>query len=286
MATPRGGGLGPVAGFAVAIVVAGINGWIPEADWRWLLASLLAVAGIGAWDDHRPLGAGPRLLVHVLAGAALAAAFDLWTREAVLAVAVMAGAVVLINAWNFMDGIDGIASTQAAIVGLTSLALADGGWKWLSLAFVLVLLAFLPFNFPRARIFLGDVGSGALGLVVIMLAAPRGDPAVWPSSLLLSLPASAFVTDVALTLGRRALRGERWWTAHTQHAYQVLARRHGHVPITIAYGLWSAAGLVAALLLAAREAVVMLMFVGLWYMACAALWAFLQHRWARRSEAA
>lgn len=287
VATPRGGGVGPVVGFALAIVVAGTQDGLPGADWRWILASLLAVAGIGAWDDHRPLGAGIRLLVHALAGAVLAGAFGLWGRDIGAAVGLLVGAVVLINVWNFMDGIDGIATTQAAIVAAAIMLVADGGWWWLALAFTAAVLAFLPFNFPRARIFLGDVGSGTLGLALAALAqgAAHGSDRT-AQHWLLVLPAAPFLADASLTLGRRVLRGEQWWTAHTQHLYQVLARRHGHVAVTAAYSSLSLVGAIYMAMAGTRGPAFTMASVLLWYTACAALWALLQHRSTRWSEAA
>jgi UDP-N-acetylmuramyl pentapeptide phosphotransferase/UDP-N-acetylglucosamine-1-phosphate transferase len=248
VATPRGGGIAIVAAFSIAALaliarqpdqivslVAGLFGF-------WL------VAGIGWLDDHRPLSPWLRLGVHALASAILAG--GLWLGGQELAIALIAGGLcmVLINVWNFMDGIDGIASTQAVLVaGVFGLcAGASGAWL-LALALIAAICGFLPFNLPKARLFLGDVGSGALGYALAWLAAlamaglPR---AFWP---LLSLPLSAFLLDAGLTLATRVLRGERWWLPHVEHVYQRWARRTGsHPRVTAAYAIWTAITVIIA----------------------------------------
>ena len=287
VATPRGGGVGPVIAFAALITAGGWLGWLGDTDWRLLLASLLSVAAIGAWDDHRPLGAGVRLVVHIAAGIGVAAAFGLWAEHPLAAVATAGLTVVLVNVWNFMDGIDGIAATQAVIVALAGALLGAPEWAWLSMGCIACVAGFLPFNFPRARIFMGDVGSGGMGVILAVLAtgAAMHSEQVATGALLL-FPASAFLVDSAMTLGRRMLRGEHWWTAHTQHLYQHMARRHGHVRVTLAYAAWSLAGLLLALGVASQPVAVILASVMLWYTACAGIWARLQHASKGRSAAA
>jgi UDP-N-acetylmuramyl pentapeptide phosphotransferase/UDP-N-acetylglucosamine-1-phosphate transferase len=276
--TPRGGGAGPIAAIAMLLVVFRTGDALAGADWRWLLGGLLGVGAIGAWDDHRPLGAGVRLLVHVVAGAAMAAAFGLWDRP-LLAIAVAIATTVAINVWNFMDGIDGIASTQAAVVTGASIAFARVDAAGFALGCTLAILAFVPFNFPRARIFLGDVGSGALGYVLVMLAVATSlgghRSGAW---LLLLFPAAAFLVDATLTLGRRMLEGERWWTPHTRHLYQVWARRAGHPRVTLAYGIWSLAGAGFAVWAAGRGSMFIVVSLGVWYTTAAGLWVFMQAR--------
>lgn len=288
IATPRGGGLGPVSAFALLLVGTGATGALPGADWRLLAAAFLAVAGIGAWDDHRPLGAGIRLAVHVAAGVCVAAAFGLWSGPLLAACATAAGVAVLVNVWNFMDGIDGIASTQAGIFAIAAALFgAADGWAWLSLGLAACIAGFLPFNFPRARIFLGDVGSGALGLAIVLVATPAAVHGTHPlDAAVLLIPAAAFLVDSTLTLLRRALRGERWWTAHSQHAYQHLARRHGHVRVTLGYGAWSIAGLGLAWGIDGRGTGVIVASVALWYIACAGAWLYLQYGPTGRSAVA
>ena len=250
-ATPRGGGIAIVLVCLAWLLAAARSGEPRE----WLLAAggLALVAGVGWWDDHRPLPAWPRLLAHVLAGTALAAAAHGWGAGAGIVALVLVGVPVVVNAWNFMDGIDTLATGQALLCAV-AVAVA-GGADALPLAVVLAgaCAGFLPFNRPRARIFLGDVGSGALGylLVVLGLLAMRGLPAShWP---LLLLPPMAMLLDAAATLASRVLRGERWWTPHVEHAYQGLARRWGHGRTSLAYAGWTAA-LIGFMLWAQRDA--------------------------------
>lgn len=286
VATPRGGGAGPVLACAVVIAWSGLDGDLAWLDWRWLLAAVLGVALIGAWDDHRPLGAAVRLAVHVAAGAALAAGLADSPGWFVMLL-VVAAVAVTVNVWNFMDGINGIAATQAVLVIGTAALLAPPGWATALAALAAAIVAFVPFNFPVARVFMGDVGSGALGLLVVVaaIAAGNGDPGR-SGSLLLLFPCAAFLVDASLTLARRAIDGERWWTPHTRHLYQAAARRHGHVPVTLAYGAWSTAGGVIALVMETRAPALIMASLMLWYTAAAVVWAYLQHRFAHGSAAA
>ncbi|MBP6750927.1 MAG: hypothetical protein KA144_14935, partial [Xanthomonadaceae bacterium] len=105
----------------------------------------------------------------------------------------------------------------------------------------------LPFNLPKARLFLGDVGSGALGYAMAWLAGlamVRLPESAW---LWLTLPLSAFVLDAGLTLFSRVLRGERWWLPHVEHVYQRWARRTGsHLAVSGAYALWTLIAVIMA----------------------------------------
>ena len=100
--------------------------------------------------------------------------------------------------------------------------------------------AFLPYNFPRARIFLGDVGSGTLGYALAGLAVLAADARGGEGALVLLIPMSAFLVDASLTLAGRMLAGERWWQPHTSHLYQrwVKAGR-SHVFVTSVYATFS-----------------------------------------------
>lgn len=235
-------------------------------------------------DDHRPLSPWLRLGVQALAAAVLAVAVAGTYGELWIALIAFVAAMALTNIWNFMDGINGIAASQAVLVGV-GLALALGGtWGWLALALVAACLGFLPFNFPRARIFLGDVGSGSLGFALATLLVTalmknnvRGE--------LLLLPLSAFIVDSGLTLTRRVFRRERWWTAHAQHAYQYWAAATGtHTIVTLAYAGWTAAGWLLAWWLAPRAEGQMAIGCVLWFVTTAALWAVLQRRYAIHKE--
>jgi len=250
--TPRGGGIG-----IVLVLLAALFGF----DWpqpRYPLAlglALAAVALIGWMDDHRPLSARSRIAVHALAALALVALWQplagavpgllLWPLLA-LAVFWLTGCV---NAWNFMDGSNGLLASQCLWLGLTlawllSGVTGEGAALAHALAGVALVLAggcagFLPFNAPRAVIFMGDVGSGALGLAcgALLLAALALAPE--RAACLLILP-SALLVDAGLTLAWRIGSGRRWYTAHREHLYQWLVRSgRSHGEVAALYLLWN-----------------------------------------------
>jgi len=283
VATPRGGGIAIVVVVllaAAALAVSGAGAGDPVA--YGLLAAFAGGLGMvalaGLVDDHRPLSPWLRLGVHVLAAGWFAIALWIEGAAPLAAAATFAAIVVLVNVWNFMDGIDGIAATQAVLVAVGLAAALQGAWSLLAAALAAAALGFLPYNLPRARIFMGDVGSGAIGFALAALggvfaaaAGPRG-------GLLLLFPLSAFLVDAGLTLLRRMLRGERWWTPHVEHAYQGWARRAGHVPVTAAYAGWTLAGLLLAFGLRDVDLVFILSGCVGWYTGAALIWWWLQHR--------
>lgn len=245
--TPRGGGLGIAAALLLALA------WLAWAlpAWRTVLlgaaGGLALVAGIGLADDHRPLPATLRLLVHALAAALLGGALWLQGASAWHCLAAAALALVLVNAWNFMDGIDGLAASQAALAALGYALLADGAAAWLAAALLAAAAGFLPFNFPRARVFMGDVGSCALGYgLACVVALALREEAIGKAPLLL-LPLLAFLLDSGFTLFSRILNKERWWQAHAQHAYQHWARRAGHAAPVAGYAAWTVLAVAAML---------------------------------------
>jgi UDP-N-acetylmuramyl pentapeptide phosphotransferase/UDP-N-acetylglucosamine-1-phosphate transferase len=247
IATPRGGGIGPIL-----TTVAGGMFLVSTHSRAYALGACLigttVVAAIGWLDDHRALPAWLRLSVHVIAalGAAIALLGVPATLQQTLLVALaVAWITSLINAWNFMDGIDGLATTQAILVAMCMLAggllhaWLDTAWVAFALWFAGALFGFLPFNFPRATIFLGDVGSGALGFVIacLLLRSIASNEMPWPVAL---LPVSAFLVDAGLTLFKRIANGSAWWRPHREHLYQWLVRREmAHSGVTLGYGLWT-----------------------------------------------
>jgi UDP-N-acetylmuramyl pentapeptide phosphotransferase/UDP-N-acetylglucosamine-1-phosphate transferase len=221
--TPRVGGLGIAVGCFVALVAS------PRPMIGTLASFLLAPAGllvlVSLWDDYVGLSAQWRLLVHMLAASlflVLADATHLATLP--LLVLVLAGSS---NLYNFMDGADGLAGGMA-VFGFGAygvLAWMAGDAELLRICVILVgaALAFLIFNFPPARLFMGDAGSVPLGFLAAAVGLLGWRRGLWPwiTPLLVFSP---FVVDASATLVRRALLRERIWQAHHSHYYQRLVR--------------------------------------------------------------
>jgi Fuc2NAc and GlcNAc transferase len=248
--TPRGGGVAIVVSFSLGVVGHRIGSDL-SIDWPALAALLLSgliVAAIGYIDDVRGVPSRMRLAVHVVSAGVflvglggiplvpvLGHEFDLLWLGPCLAMVFIVGSL---NFFNFMDGIDGIASLQAITVSLGGALcwwLATGNDHWI----VPVLLAactagFLVWNFPPARIFMGDSGSGFLGMALGGMALWAGHdhpPLFWAWFTLMGV----FIVDPWVTLVRRMRRGGRFDEAHRSHAYQYAARRFGaHRPVSLA----------------------------------------------------
>lgn len=276
VSTPRGGGVGIVVSQLLACI-AGALLFPAYALYLLVFATgLLLVAGIGWWDDHRPLPALPRLCVHLLAALMLGALVWLGTGDVIKVVLCTGLAVSLINIWNFMDGINGLAATQAMVVAAGVGMLLPGPYALAGWALMLGCAGFLPFNFPRARIFMGDVGSGALGyLVAGVLALGFGASDVAPV-LWLVLPA-AFLADAGFTLLSRMRRGERWMQPHTQHLYQRFVKRaYSHAAVTGGYALFSVLGLTLTVLFSRLPLGWGWAGGVVWLAATAAVWSYLR----------
>lgn len=258
--TPRGGGIGVVA----AILIAG-GAWAafgaPE-DWAGAIAIILmltaALAGLKFIDDRHGLSAGLRLTAQavavsaglILAGPDLdALSFGLappWLVVPIVALAWM----WFLNLFNFMDGIDGIAGVEALSIGaalaLAGLAFsAPGALAPLAGAIVGAALGFLVWNWPPARIFLGDVGSAPLGFLLAWIMLHAAAAGAWALAL---APAALFIADATFTLARRAWRRAPIWRAHREHAYQRAAIGFGgHAPVTRAVLIMNIGLILAAL---------------------------------------
>jgi UDP-N-acetylmuramyl pentapeptide phosphotransferase/UDP-N-acetylglucosamine-1-phosphate transferase len=225
----------------------------------WLLAAAVAAITVVGWlDDHRGLSARLRFLVHCIAAALVFAAPLLHVllapagqggASASPGLAIFAAAIVTVgivwsvNLHNFMDGIDGLLAMQALFVFCALAALLAGfGSAPLGrqlLVWAAACAGFLPFNFPRARIFMGDVGSGVLGLLVAVAVLWQvGTPGIAGASGLVLC--SAFVTDATCTLLLRMLCGRRWYSAHREHLYQWLVRLGwSHARTVALYMAWN-----------------------------------------------
>jgi len=245
-ATPRGGGIAIVATTTLALLVLGLCASIPH-ELLWALAGGgIAVGAVGFADDHYSIPAAPRLAVHFLAAAW--AVYWLGDLESLRVGAniiylgwagtllAMLGIVWFANLFNFMDGIDGIAASEAIFIAAVGALLSPVGDGVAPAAWVFAAscCGFLLWNWAPAKIFMGDVGSGYLGYVVAVLglrAAHDDSTAPWVWLIL----GAVFLVDATVTLLRRALRGERVYQAHRSHAYQWLARRwRSHRRVTLA----------------------------------------------------
>jgi Fuc2NAc and GlcNAc transferase len=275
--TPRGGGLAMVVSFITSILVlwwlgsgganldvevtSSFHGVVASSllfgiDTPLLLALLGAggcVAVIGFLDDHGHIPARWRLLAHFIS--ALWALFwlgglpplpifgvmiDLGWLGHILAAVYL---VWLLNLYNFMDGIDGIAGIEAMTVCLAGVVLyllspSNGGSMWvLPMLLFSSVVGFLIWNFSPAKIFMGDVGSGFLGLMLgsLQIQAAWNNPNLfWAWLILLGM----FVVDATVTLIRRILRGEKFYKAHRSHAYQYAACRFSsHKIVSLAFGV-------------------------------------------------
>jgi Fuc2NAc and GlcNAc transferase len=206
------------------------------------------VAIIGFMDDHGHIAARWRLLGHFCAAiwalawlgglppvSMVGQVFDLgWIGFALASLYL----VWMLNLYNFMDGIDGIAGVEAVTVCVGACVLYGLGGTVGLMGPVLLLAGcaggFLLWNFPPAKIFMGDAGSGFLGIALGILsiqAAGSSFQYLWGWLILLGV----FVVDATMTLFRRLLRGEKVYEAHRSHAYQFASRRYGkHLPVTVA----------------------------------------------------
>ncbi len=237
--TPRGGGLGIFIAVTLGVWFSTTYQHV-QIIWKYMLIGAGAVAIVGLWDDIRSVSARLRLTVHVFAAALLVLAFPNDAKIQLVSGVSIAGlpalllsaigAVTLINVFNFMDGIDGLAASEAVFVtGAGALILKMfGGNPQTPVAVVCVLVAaasagFLLLNWAPARIFMGDVGSGFLGFAIAALALwsmVEHLMAFWTWMIL----GGVFVADASVTFFRRLFRGENVASAHRMHGYQRLAR--------------------------------------------------------------
>lgn len=222
--TPRIGGLGILIGLLASAALLGVSAGL----WLFLMALVLGV--VSAFDDAQSLPVATRLGAHlvaaglavVVAGPAPAAATGLglaWTIVAALAITWMT------NLYNFMDGADGLAGGMA-VIGFGALAWAAyaagaGDLAAACSAVAATCVAFLVFNFPPARVFMGDAGSVPLGFLAGALGWLGLVRGVWPWWFPLVV-FSPFIVDATVTLLRRIAASERVWKAHRSHYYQRL----------------------------------------------------------------
>jgi Fuc2NAc and GlcNAc transferase len=233
--TPRGGGMAIVISFSLGVAGLAISGFIAANLALALLGGGIGVAAIGYIDDVYKVAARWRILAHL--AIAIWAVYwlkglpivDLGTWKFALhnngILLALIGIIWSINLYNFMDGIDGLAGSEGLFVSL-----AAGVALWFSnqptMAFLLLFLAatiagFTWLNWPPAKIFLGDAGSGFLGYVFAVLTLYTANTNSLPIVFWLIILA-IFICDATFTLLYRILQGKQWYAAHREHAYQHL----------------------------------------------------------------
>ena len=255
-AVPKGGGVGVVVAFLVGTALLyGFAGFARVADSYFLgtIGAATAMAVVAFLDDLRDWPFAIKLGAQILA-ALIAVACGLVVASVNLpllgtvslgwfgVVGTLAWILLATNAMNFIDGLNGLASgvTLLAAVALAAIAASMSAWfaYFSSLLLAAGLVGFLPFNFPRARIFMGDVGSQFCGFVLAVLGvvAARFEQ-VELSALLVPLLIFGVLYDVAFTLVRRAVVGDRLTQPHRSHLYQV-AHRSGMDPRLVTLVQW------------------------------------------------
>lgn len=267
VATPRGGGLAIVLSFMAALPLFPWVGWLTIHSAIGMSGAGALVAWIGFMDDHDHIPARWRLLAHFVAAAwglywmdgfpvvgVFGSHLDLgWFGNVLSAVYL----VWLLNLYNFMDGIDGIASIEAITACLGGILMVwlvapdQNAWAG-SLLLLAAVAGFLVWNYPPAKIFMGDAGSGFLGLTLGLLsihAATVNPKLFWGWVILLG----AFIVDATVTLLRRLSNREKVYEAHRSHAYQYVSRKIGsHKTVSLAYGMINLAWLLPLALCVAK----------------------------------
>ena len=242
--TPTGAGSALILALGVTVAIVGVEPAIPRIGnqafpvlFGFLVGGAFGLSLLGLWDDARGVPAIWRLLAQLVAATGLVLALQVpgaWQ----MAFLVLALSWTM-NAFNFMDGSDGMAGMQAVVSGVLLAFLfhqaGNPGLQLASLAVAAAAAGFLPWNWPPARCFMGDAGSvplgwliGGLGLVGVMQGSVS-----WPAAILVL---AVFHVDAGLTLLRRVWMGERWYTAHRTHVYQkLMAQGWDHGQVLLAY---------------------------------------------------
>jgi Fuc2NAc and GlcNAc transferase len=225
-----------------------------------VLAGAVVLAFVGLCDDRFSLPVGVRVAAQLAVAIAVVLALGGleraplpppldWPLGALGTPLAALWVVAVVNFFNFLDGIDGLATLQAVVTGAgIAIAAWDPSLSLVAGALAGAAAGFLPFNWARASVFLGDVGSYFLGFA--LAALPLGAVPEWRSRAVLFVALSLwlFLADATWTLTRRGLRGARVHEAHREHLYQRLAQRFGHARVTLSIGIASAALTALALL--------------------------------------
>src|SRR5471030_97572 len=250
--TPRGGGIAIVVSFLIGLFALSMLGFISTFQLFSLSIAGSVTAIVGFLDDHGHIAARWRLLMHFLAGAAglyflgQFPIIELFGYEFSAGWAGMLFGLIylawMLNLYNFMDGINGLASIEAITFSFGSCVLliytVPGAIETSQFAILVLLgcaaLGFIFWNFPKAKIFMGDAGSGFLGIIIgliVLHIAKLNSTLFFAEICLLGI----FIVDATVTLLRRLIAGKKVYEAHASHTYQILARKYGdHRPVTLA----------------------------------------------------
>ena len=245
--TPRGGGVAVVASYLLGLAFLMYNQQLVIPVGLTLMAAGFVIALLGFLDDRGHINSMLRLAIHFLVAIGVVISlggfgevnvfngFQLGFVANIIAVLFL---VWLLNLYNFMDGINGIASIEAITVTVSMamlyLLLNVGLNHQILLLLAACVLGFLLWNFPKAKIFMGDACSGFLGLIlgIFALIALKVDIALFCAWLICL---GVFIVDATFTLIRRVITGHKMYDAHRSHTYQILSRHfNSHTPVTLA----------------------------------------------------
>lgn len=251
--TPRGGGLAIVLAFGMALLLLKFSQLI-NSRMLALFGVTLLVAGIGFCDDHGHVAARWRLLIHLFAAALglmllegfplllLPGPLDQLAYRSLIDISWLGyviGTLLLVwflNLFNFMDGTDGIAASESLFMSLALAGYAyylDQTLFYICLSLAAASLGFLVWNWPKAKIFMGDAGSGFIGLwlgLLVLMAGQQAAVLLYCGLILFGV----FLVDASYTLGMRFWSGQKWYEAHCTHTYQRAAKRYGHLRVLLA----------------------------------------------------
>ena len=229
--TPQGGGIAVIAATIIAAAVAiylSASAASAPASLLALLAAVIVMAAVGAADDIRPIGVGPRFFLQAFSVALVIFALPDELRVApfmpvfIERLLLTVGGLWFVNLVNFMDGLDWM--TVAEVVPVTAALAIFGALGFLpateaiiSLALCGAMIGFAYFNRPVAKLFLGDVGSLPIGLLLGWLLVELAGCGALAAAILLPL---YYLADATITLMRRLINGEKVWQAHRSHFYQ------------------------------------------------------------------
>ena len=244
--TPRGGGVAVVGSYLLALVTLMYSQQLALHTGFVLMAAGFVIALLGFLDDHGHINSMLRLAIHFLVAIGVVLSLGGFA-EVTVSNGVQLGFIAniiavlflvwLLNLYNFMDGINGIASVEAitttmsmAILYLILNTSLNADILWLLAACI---FGFLLWNFPKAKIFMGDACSGFLGLTlgILALVALKENLALFCAWIICL---GVFVVDATYTLIKRVLSGHKMYDAHRSHSYQILSRKWGsHTPVTL-----------------------------------------------------